>query len=99
MLKASPGGNVLRIIGVHMDTVWLILELSSTGSGTFLSVHRTSGDAILHLFRSENFPHVNVSDEVLDADGDVVSMDFTCPESGRHFRVQGAGLPDSAFED
>jgi hypothetical protein len=80
------------------NTVWLILELSSTapweGSGTFLSVHGSPGAAILHLFQA-NTPHYKTllaSDEVRDGDGALVSVDFTCVNSCRTFRVQGAGV-------
>ena len=97
MLFTHRGGIVPRIIGVHMNTVWLVLELSSTapweGSGTFLSVHRSPGEAILWLFQA-NTPHhktLLASDEVRDGDG-LVSVDFTCVNSCRTFRVQGAGV-------
>ncbi len=81
-----------------MNTVWLVLELSSYaplgGSGTFLSVHRSPGEAILWLFQA-NTPHhktLLASDEVRDGEGALVSVDFTCVNSCRAFRVQGAGV-------
>ena len=77
--------------------VWLVLELSSTapweGSGTFLSVHRSPGEAILWLFQAPSGlakKTLLASDEVRDGAGSLVSVDFTCVNSSRTFRVQGA---------